>query len=265
MFKSTTMKQKLAAVLAGLAAVASVAVLQPSSASADTFYGPTGTYANGKGQFPTTDLATGNPTVIHLYSGPNPTGQVLEDAFNSSQPGAEARTWDANGTNAQRVYFQRMEARHAKFTVGVDDIEWGLYPVYRIVHYTAAGKLCLDADASSGAATVGSRVQWVWCHENWRGNPQQLWFNVSTVRQGQTGAFNSLINAGSVTGKWGGLPDLDTAPLLAASANMLGFRTQLTLAPRWAALPTNSVWGFQDVGPGAPPRCTQYLCMMQGV
>lgn len=272
---TTRTRRSPRAILACLTAVIGLVGLQAGQTQADTFYGPTGT--PGAGTFPTTVGATGNPTVIHLLRNGNPSGQAIEVAENSSTPGAVARTWDTNGTNAQRVYFQLMRMQWALYTE-VDD-NGALHnrmeriPLYRIVHYTSAGSLCLDADASAGMPTIGSRLQWVWCHELWDTNPQQLWLFATTPRAGLPGVHAGLFNlAASVeypSDKTSTqLADLLHAPIVTASANMIGQRTQLTLSSRGLALPTNSLWGVEDVGPepGRPgqEQCTGMECLVAG-
>lgn len=246
--------------LLALASAVSITGLQAGTASADTQYGPTG--SGGSPVLPTTDLTIGNPAVVHLLRGTNWSGQALEDAFNSSTPGAEARTWDLNYSNAQRIYFQRLGAvpgwYHVADASGAVRLERGDVAYYRIIHYTAAGPMCLDADARNDGPAAGSLVQWMTCDAIWQNATQQLWFVTTTTRDGFPGIYPTLINLAS-SPKTGGVALLDQAPVLAASANLVGQRSPLTLASRSMAGPSNSAWGFQNIGP-EPPRADQKPC-----
>jgi hypothetical protein len=257
---TTTKRRRMLGVLLALASAVSLAGLQPGTASADTLYGPTGTPDGSI--FPSTQYGFGNPTVMHLLRDGVRGGQALEVAANSSTPGAIARTWDLNYTNAQRVYFQW-------YTSVAIQKQPGLYSyenLYRIVHFTAAGALCLDADASHGAPGAGAIVQWVWCHDNWAGNPQQLWFATDLPRVGHPGMHKSLVNAASVThGSVNGVGDVYDLqqPLLLTAAQVIhGLRSPLTLEPSNRAWLDNSVWEFQNMppAPAAAPQPGQEPC-----
>ena len=80
----------------------------------------------------------------------------------------------------------------------------------------------------------------------------------TTTRDGFPGIYPTLINLAS-SPKTGGVALLDQAPVLAASANLVGQRSPLTLASRSMAGPSNSAWGFQNIGP-EPPRADQKPC-----
>jgi hypothetical protein len=155
---STTKRRRMLGALLALASAVSITGLQTGTAGADTQYGPTG--IPGGPIFPTTSLTIGNPTVVHLLHGTSWSGQALENAFNSPTPGSEARTWDLNYSNAQRIYFQRLGRaqpawNHVVDAAGSVRLEMQYVPMYRIVHYTSAGAMCLDADSSKGAPSHG--------------------------------------------------------------------------------------------------------------
>lgn len=257
-----TKRRRMLGMLLALASAVSIAGLQPRTASADTLYGPTGTPDGSI--YSSTQYGFGNPTVMHLLRDGVRSGQALEVAANSSTPGAIARTWDLNYTNAQRVYFQW-------YTTVATQKQPGVYArenLYRIVHFTAAGALCLDADASHGAPGAGAIVQWVWCHDNWAGNPQQLWFATDLPRAGHPGMHKSLVNAGSApNGYVDGMPigrvyDLQQPLVLTAAQVIHGLRSPLTLEPSNRAWLDNSVWEFQNMAPtpAAAPQPGQEAC-----
>ena len=257
---TTTKRRRMLGMLLALASAVSIAGLQPRTASADTLYGPTGT-SDGS-IYPSTQYGFGNPMVMHLLRDGVRSDQALEVAANSSTPGATARTWDLNYTNAQRVYFQWYTTVSIQRQPGVYDRE----DLYRIVHFTAAGALCLDADASHGAPGAGAIVQWVWCHQNWAGNPQQLWFATNLGRADHPGWYNSLVNAASVThGSVNGVGDVYNLqqPLLLTAAQVIhGWHSPLTLEPSNRAWLDNSVWEFQNMAPtpAAAPQPGQEAC-----
>ena len=258
--------------LLALASAVSITGLQTGTAGADTQYGPTG--IPGGPIFPTTSLTIGNPTVVHLLHGTTWSGQALENAFNSPTPGSEARTWDLNYSNAQRIYFQRLGRaqpawNHVVDAAGSVRLEMQYVPMYRIVHYTHAGAMCLDADSSKGAPSHGTRVQWVTCDPSWGFAPQQLWFATTTTRDGYPGVYPSLINVASAPST-AEVFNLDQAPVLAAGANIVGQRSPLTITKRSMAWPGNSAWGYQNIGPvvvraDQQPCSNKIECLVAGV
>lgn len=167
----TTRLMSLTMIFAAAAVSLAAMTLAAGTASADTLYGPTG--SPGAPTLPTTSGTFGNP--VNIYTGGTTgdlTNQVIEVPFNSSASGTGARVYNVNGSNAQRVYFQRVTSATVHPTAGDTSQQMA---AYRIVHFTQDGQLCLDADGSNGAPGAGSAVTWFQCDPNATNQPNQLW------------------------------------------------------------------------------------------
>ncbi|HWM03375.1 MAG TPA: hypothetical protein VNP92_13665 [Actinophytocola sp.] len=228
--KSLTMTFAAAAV--SLAAI----TLAAGTASADTQYGPPGT--PGAPTLPTTSGTFGNP--VNIYSGGtigDSTNQVIEVPFNSSASGTGARVYTVNGSNAQRIYFQRVTTATVHPTAGDASQQVG---AYRIVHFTQDGQLCLDADGSNGAPGAGSAVTWFECDPNSTNQPNQLW--LYQPGGGHPAIYN--LEAAQAVGN-----HLNTAPVL-ANANITTGALQLQAQQN--TTPWTAGWLLRDMTGGHP-------------
>jgi hypothetical protein len=229
----------LAAVAAGTLGLA-VATAGPASAA--TFPGPPampgGTVLPAPGHL-------GNPA--NIYAGSTSSGQVIEDAFDSSAWGSQARTFGANGSNAQRVHFAAVDTRNMIWD-GPTGITYSQdVSLYQIMHYTADGAvLCLDADGSAGAPGAGATVTWYGCDPNSLNQPNQLWAYVHVAHRPNSTPYTpeALVNVGSL--QYQQTLDVRDAPILAASDNAQGTNAALRLVTQSNATTANSAWKLTD-------------------
>ena len=239
-----TLRAKAAgALLAAAAAAATLSLATAGPASATTFPGPAGSgeiLPDTAGQF-------GDPA--NIYARATSSGQVIEDGFDSDAWGSAARTFGANGSNAQRVYFERVGSRTLVWDSGAGTASTPGVGVYKILHYTASGKvLCLDADGSAGAPGAGSAVSWYGCDPNFGNQPNQLWTYAPVAHRanGDASTPSALVNIGSLATSQTSM-DVRTAPILAAAANQQGTNSALTLVAQPSATAANSSWHLTDV------------------
>jgi hypothetical protein len=242
----TAIRTKAATLLltATAAAALGLGALTASPASADTFPGPAG--SAGADVLPDNG-EIGNPANISKNGTDN---QVIEDAYDSSAWGSQARTFGANGSNAQRVYFKRVDSRTLVYDAGSGAATVQGMGAYKILHYTASGSvLCLDADGSHGAPGAGATVSWYACDPNSPNQANQLW-TIAPVsgRVNDNGtAPNALVNLGSLPDPH--YMDVRNAPILTASANAQGTDSPLSLQSQGNATVSNSAWTLRNLMP----------------
>jgi len=244
----TTRFRSLATMFAAAVSLA-VGTLAAGPAHADTFYGPPNPAPAGAPTLPTVNGAYSQP--LNVYSGGPAsafTSEVIEVPFNSSTSGTTARTYTANGSNAQRIYFQKVGAATVYPTA--DHVVAQSWSTYRILHYTQNGPLCLDADGSHGAPGGGSAVTWFSCDPAFANQPNQLWLYKPV---GGDSAIYNLAASQTVGNK------LTVAPIV-ADAPSTG-NLSLQLPPRSAQ---SAGWVIRDMT-GAPPswgECAGTSCVI---